>query len=439
MLKAVTMGTTGLLPIIFLPIMGISSGSTVSSLYLSDSVMICLGSLLIASAVEKYNLHNKFALVILKFSKTNNPEALILSFVLVTGFLSMWLSNTATAALMVPLSKALITSVQDSRNDIIITMNDKEHNEISNPSKKQKPETETETETETENKTETAKKMEKSPHQVENLCKPAEKSALDPETKLLAAAIDLGIAYSASIGGMATLTGTGANIALQGTLLSQFGPEGSITFLEWLMLAAPLSILNLLILWVVLVLSFTKNKLFSAFLVYRFSFLFSSFRSFSLLFCRCAFQCKSGRNRYIKQIDSNDVWEREEDQDNSTTDEKPKLSSPTNSQEGEIDIFMYNNKNNPPSYVVSDVRSPLDDFNNDEKTDEFEVINFSNFSDEKPPSSILEKDKGLRVVEESKPLTYPETMVLLTFITMAALWITRNPPGVSKFITSVLI
>lgn len=74
--------------------------------------------------------------------------------------------------------------------------------------------------------------------------------------QMVAAAIDLSIAYAASLGGMATLTGTGSNIVLQGTLLSLFGSEGTVTFLEWLVLAVPLTVINLLLLWVILVCCF---------------------------------------------------------------------------------------------------------------------------------------------------------------------------------------
>ena len=124
------MGVTGLLPIIWLPLLGIMSGSAVASTYFGDSVIICWSSFLISEAVEKYNLHKRFAYNVLKFSYRNSAETttsssskrewinsdelLLLSFIFVTGFISMWLSNSAAAALMIPLAKAVMVGL---RND----------------------------------------------------------------------------------------------------------------------------------------------------------------------------------------------------------------------------------------------------------------------------------------------------------------------------------
>jgi hypothetical protein len=72
----------------------------------------------------------------------------------------------------------------------------------------------------------------------------------------LAAAIDLGVAFGALLGGIATLTGTGTNIALEGTLSSLFGEEGHVSYLEWFIIAAPLSFVSLLILWIILSICF---------------------------------------------------------------------------------------------------------------------------------------------------------------------------------------
>jgi sodium-dependent dicarboxylate transporter 2/3/5 len=112
---------TGLLPIIALPALGVMSGSSVASTYFNDSVVVCWGSLIIAHAIEKYNLHKRFALAVLHFAYNNhskndnnttayhcisNDEVLISSFLFTTAFISMWLSNSATAVLMTPLANA---------------------------------------------------------------------------------------------------------------------------------------------------------------------------------------------------------------------------------------------------------------------------------------------------------------------------------------------
>lgn len=159
------MGVTGLLPIVFLPLFGIVSGSNISSLYFSDGVVICWGSMIMTSAIEKYGLHVRIANLLLKNCGNASLSALIFGFVFTTGFLSMWMSNTATAALMCPMAKAVFAETNRRGRGRVA----------------------------------------------------ASKKELVPA---VAAAVDLGIAFAASLGGMATLTGTGSNLVLQGEVFT---------------------------------------------------------------------------------------------------------------------------------------------------------------------------------------------------------------------------
>jgi sodium-dependent dicarboxylate transporter 2/3/5 len=190
---SIRMGITGLVPIIFLPMMGVASGTAVAQSYFSDSVVVCMGSLIMASAVEKYELHHRAAKYLLKYARKHGISGILFTFIGVTGFLSMWLSNTATAALMIPLSNAVFDYL-------------KEHPEL---------------------------------HQ-------------GVSTLEAGAAIDLGIAFAASLGGMSTITGTGSNLVLQGTMSSLFGDDGEVTFVSWFIIAAPLTLINLFLLWILL-------------------------------------------------------------------------------------------------------------------------------------------------------------------------------------------
>ncbi len=190
----IRMGLTGLLPIVLLPLLGIANGTKISQIYFSDSVVVCLGSLVVASAVEIYRLHHRAAKFIIKNAKSGGLTAILGAFVFLTGMISMWLSNTATAALMIPLSKAILRQIENQRS------------------------------------------CQYSPQAIERA----------------GAAIDLSIAFAASLGGMATLTGTGSNLVLQGVMLSLFGKEGEVTFIDWFILAAPITLFNLFILWIIL-------------------------------------------------------------------------------------------------------------------------------------------------------------------------------------------
>ena len=203
--NAIPMGITGLAPIAVLPLLGVMDATEVSQIYFSNGIVICWSTILMASAVEKYKLNGRVATALLQFtsSSTDGGRSIICGFIAITGFLSMWLSNTATAALMLPLSAATIAQLK--------------------------------------------KRTTASPHMNYN------------DILRLASAIDLGIAFSSSIGGTATITGTGSNLVLQGAMLSQFGEADQVTFFQWFAIAAPLAAVNLFILWLVLVASFTST------------------------------------------------------------------------------------------------------------------------------------------------------------------------------------
>jgi sodium-dependent dicarboxylate transporter 2/3/5 len=116
---AVAMGVTGLLPIFLFPLFGIISGESVAEAYFSDSIIVCLGSLLITNAIEKYGLTGRFGRFILHKTKSGNFRILLFAFVMISGFFSMWLSNTATAALLTPLAKAIFKDIRDESANVL--------------------------------------------------------------------------------------------------------------------------------------------------------------------------------------------------------------------------------------------------------------------------------------------------------------------------------
>ena len=277
----VPLGVTSLLPLFLLPLLGIASADTTSSSYFEDSIVTCFGSLLISDAIEYYSIHRKFANVFLSRAMAGGLHGILVSFLLCTAFISMFLSNSATAALMTPLSKVIVRELRNSR-----------------PQSEQ-------------------------------------------ESLLTAAkAIDIGIAYASTIGGQATITGTGANLVLQGLMLETFGPAGSISYLQWLMLSLPLSIVNLFLLWLVLYLYFIKTA----------------------------------------NISSNDTYQK-------------------------VEIEMTNN-----CPIVKNINDDVDEvecqFEIKLDDDEFNIEN--------------------KIVTTQKKMTFPEFVVITTFILMVLLWITRG-------------
>lgn len=176
--EAIPIETTALLPIVLFPTTGALDLKVTTFPYAHPLIFLFLGGFMIALAIEKWELHKRIALNIVLWIGTN-PAKIILGFMAATGFLSMWISNTATSLMMMPIGISLISYVEDKTN--------------------------------------------------------------------FAKGLMLAIAYSASIGGIATLIGTPPNLVFAGVVKETFGVE--ISFLEWSKLAMPFSIALIGLAW----------------------------------------------------------------------------------------------------------------------------------------------------------------------------------------------
>ena len=187
--EAIPIAATSLMPIILFPLSdGLSLSETTSS-FGHRFVFLYLGGFILALSIEKWNLHKRIALNIIKIIGTNIKK-IILGFMVATAFLSMWISNTATSVMMLPIGIAIIKQMKDLKNT---------------------PEN-------------------------ENL--------------IFGKSLMLSIAFSASIGGVATLIGTPPNLVFAGIIQEIYNIE--ISFLEWFMFGLPISIILLSIAWVYL-------------------------------------------------------------------------------------------------------------------------------------------------------------------------------------------
>lgn len=195
MTEAIPIPATSLLPIILFPLTGGLEIAPTTSSYGDDTVFLFMGGFMIALAMEKWNLHKRIALTIISVIGTNT-ERIILGFMVATGFLSMWISNTATAMMMVPIGLAIIYQVSDQlKNDDTI---------------------------------DTSK-----------------------ENFTFGKALMLAIAYSASVGGISTLIGTPPNTALAGAVDNMYGIE--ISFAGWMLFGVPVAWLFIFVIWFYLV------------------------------------------------------------------------------------------------------------------------------------------------------------------------------------------
>jgi sodium-dependent dicarboxylate transporter 2/3/5 len=114
-LEALPLAAVALVPIIFFPLFGISQVKDVTKSYADSTIFLFMGGFFIALAIEKWNLHKRIALRIIYVTGTNGNR-IILGFILATGFLSLWLSNTATTMMMFPIALSVIKVIEGHRD-----------------------------------------------------------------------------------------------------------------------------------------------------------------------------------------------------------------------------------------------------------------------------------------------------------------------------------
>lgn len=112
--EALPIYVTALIPVVIFPAFSITTLGETAAKYADRIIFLFLGGFILAKAIEKTGLHKRFALTILHYFGTN-PRHIVAAFIIVTGFLSAWMSNTATAMLMIPIAAAVVTQVQDEK------------------------------------------------------------------------------------------------------------------------------------------------------------------------------------------------------------------------------------------------------------------------------------------------------------------------------------
>ncbi len=198
MTEVLPLGVTALIPVAIFPLLGIMNGKAVSEVYFNHLIFLFIGGFLMALAMEKWHLHRRIALRLLLWIGLS-PARILLGFMLTTAFLSMWISNTATTMMMVPILLSIIAKMEELKGN---------------------------------------------------------KGVRQMEKGLL-----LGIAYAASIGGIATLIGTPPNPLFIRVFKIYFPKAPDISFAQWLFFAFPLSVLLLTITFIYLyAVFFRKGK-----------------------------------------------------------------------------------------------------------------------------------------------------------------------------------
>ena len=195
--EALPMPVVALLPLICFPLLRVSTLEETASPYSNPVIFLFMGGFMLGLAIEKWNLHKRIALNIVRITGTSGNR-IVLGFILATGALSMWLSNTATTMMMFPIALSVIHVMKE---------NHKGEGNIAN----------------------------------------------------FSLAIMLSIAYASNIGGIATIIGTPPNVAYVGYIQKKYNYE--VDFVNWMLICTPLAIVLLISLYWVLVRWLFPNKI----------------------------------------------------------------------------------------------------------------------------------------------------------------------------------
>ncbi|XP_054837146.1 Na(+)/dicarboxylate cotransporter 3 [Eublepharis macularius] len=237
--EALPLSVTALLPIILFPFLGVLPASKVCPQYFLDTNFLFLSGLIMAAAIEEWNLHRRIALRILMFVGVQ-PARLILGMMLTTSFLSMWLSNTASTAMMLPIATAILKSLFGERE---ISSREKEENQASMEHNNLHTVSTEMQLLATVDENDLTEKKDVTVEASSDLRKEQEY-----QTNIWKGFL-ISIPYSASIGGTATLTGTAPNLLLLGQLKSFFPECDVVNFGSWFLFAFPLMVLFLFVGW----------------------------------------------------------------------------------------------------------------------------------------------------------------------------------------------
>ena len=187
---AVPVAVTALVPLAIFPLLGIVDIQDAADPYANKTIYLFFGGFLIATAIQKWDLHKRIALFVLE-NAGSNGASLILGFMLTAALISMWVMNTATTIMLLPIGLAVVTVVKTTVNSLSET-----------------------------------------------------------EVESFQLALLLGIAYGATIGGMSTLIGTGPNGMLAAFMADNYDLD--ISFVDWMKVGVPLSAVMLPCCWLIL-------------------------------------------------------------------------------------------------------------------------------------------------------------------------------------------
>lgn len=198
MTEAFPLAVTAMVPAVVFPLLGIMSGREVAPVYVNQNIFLFAGGFLLALAMQRWDLHRRIALIIL-LAIGGQPHRIVLGFMIATAILSMWVSNTATAMMIMPMALSLAMLYENL-----------------------------------------------------NATRHASGKPVDPRAPNFPLVLMLSVAYAASIGGMGTIIGSPPNIVLVTIFEQEFPGAPPISFAQWFLFAFPISVIFLFVAWALL-------------------------------------------------------------------------------------------------------------------------------------------------------------------------------------------
>jgi sodium-dependent dicarboxylate transporter 2/3/5 len=189
--EAVPIYVTAMLPLVLFPMLGIVKAKGLAPAYGHPFIFLFMGGFMLARAIERWNLHERIALRIVHAVGVS-PKRLIFGMMVATAFMSMWISNTASTLIMLPIGMAILSEAAKIGGTTV---------------------------------------------------------ADDPDLSVMATCLMLAVAYAANIGGMGTLVGTAPNVVFASQLAQLFPEAPEVTFLSWMQVALPLVVIFIPICW----------------------------------------------------------------------------------------------------------------------------------------------------------------------------------------------
>jgi sodium-dependent dicarboxylate transporter 2/3/5 len=195
--ETIPLAVTALVPLVLFPALGVLDGKAVSEVYMNHIIFVYVGGFMMALAMERWNLHRRIALKLLMLIGVS-PGRILVGFMATSAFLSMWISNTATTMMMIPIVMSIVVSLEESLSGKSVSR--------------------------------------------------------------YATGLFLAIAYSASIGGMSTLVGSPTNLVCPRILTLLYPGAPEISFTSWMVFALPMSVVMLMAVWLVIHLKFKPKE-----------------------------------------------------------------------------------------------------------------------------------------------------------------------------------